>query len=48
MVTRTTPIPFVGVDAIKHLSDKRKNNPAAEYRSPMADEARRPVRARGR
>ena len=34
---------FVGVDALKHADDKRKNIPTAEYQSLMADEARKPV-----
>jgi len=34
---------FVGVDALKHSDDKRKNIPTAEYQSLMADEARKPV-----
>ena len=43
MATRKTTTPFVGVDALKHPDDKRRNIPTAEYQSLMADEARKPV-----
>ena len=43
MVTKKTAAPFVGVDALKHSDDKRRNIPTAEYQSLMADEARKPV-----
>jgi hypothetical protein len=43
MATKKSGTTFVGVDALKHPSDKRKNIPTAEYQSLMADEARRPV-----
>ncbi len=43
MATRKTAGTFVGVDALKHSDDKRKNIPTAEYQSLMADEARKPV-----
>ena len=41
--SKTTGSTFVGVDALKHADDKRKNIPTAEYQSLMADEARKPV-----
>ncbi len=43
MATKKSGTNFVGVDAIKHADDKRKNIPTAEYQSLMADEARKPV-----
>jgi adenine-specific DNA-methyltransferase len=46
MATKKTAAPtakFVGVDALKHADDKRRNIPTAEYQSLMADEARQPV-----
>ena len=43
MATRKTAAPFIGVDALKHAGDKRRNIPTAEYQSLMADEARKPV-----
>ncbi len=43
MATKKSGTTFVGVDAIKHADDKRKNIPTAEYQSLMADEARKPV-----
>lgn len=43
MATKKSGTPFVGVDALKHSDDKRKNIPTAEYQSLMADEARKPV-----
>ena len=43
MATRKSGSTFVGVDALKHSDDKRKNIPTAEYQSLMADEARKPV-----
>ena len=43
MATKKTGSTFVGVDALKHSDDKRKNIPTAEYQSLMADEARKPV-----
>jgi len=43
MATKKSGITFVGVDALKHSDDKRKNIPTAEYQSLMADEARKPV-----
>lgn len=43
MATKKTAAPFVGVDALKHSDDKRRNIPNAEYQSLMADEARKPV-----
>ena len=43
MATRKTGTPFVGVDALKHPDDKRKNIPTAEYQSLLADEAKQPV-----
>ena len=43
MATKKSATNFVGVDAIKHADDKRKNIPTAEYQSLMADEARKPV-----
>ena len=43
MATRKTAAPFIGVDALKHAGDKRRNIPTAEYQSLMADEARQPV-----
>ena len=44
--SKTTGSTFVGVDALKHADDKRKNIPTAEYQSLMADEARKPVQVR--
>ncbi|MCW5642998.1 MAG: site-specific DNA-methyltransferase [Rhodoferax sp.] len=41
--SKTAGTTFVGVDALKHADDKRKNIPTAEYQSLMADEARKPV-----
>ncbi len=41
--SKTIGSTFVGVDALKHADDKRKNIPTAEYQSLMADEARKPV-----
>ncbi|HRD95223.1 MAG TPA: site-specific DNA-methyltransferase [Rubrivivax sp.] len=43
MATKKSGTTFVGVDALKHADDKRKNIPTAEYQSLMADEARKPV-----
>ena len=43
MATKKSGTAFVGVDALKHSDDKRKNIPTAEYQSLMADEARKPV-----
>lgn len=43
MATKKSGTTFVGVDALKHSDDKRKNIPTAEYQSLMADEARKPV-----
>lgn len=43
MATSKTSAPFVGVDALRHADDKRRNIPTAEYQSLMADEARKPV-----
>jgi adenine-specific DNA-methyltransferase len=43
MATKKSGTTFVGVDALKHPDDKRKNIPTAEYQSLMADEARKPV-----
>ncbi len=45
MATRktSTPARFIGVDALKHADDKRRNIPTAEYQSLMADEAKKPV-----
>ena len=43
MATKKSGSTFVGVDALKHSDDKRKNIPTAEYQSLMADEARKPV-----
>ena len=43
MATRKSGSTFVGVDALKHSDDKRKNIPTAEYQSLMADEAKKPV-----
>ena len=43
MATRKSAGTFVGVDALKHSDDKRRNIPTAEYQSLMADEARKPV-----
>ena len=43
MASKKTGTTFVGVDALKHSDDKRKNIPTAEYQSLMADEARKPV-----
>ena len=39
MATKKTGTTFVGVDALKHSDDKRKNIPTAEYQSLMADES---------
>jgi adenine-specific DNA-methyltransferase len=47
MATRKTSAPFVGVDALKHPDDKRRNIPTAEYQSLLADEARKPVQVAG-
>ena len=46
MATKKTGTTFVGVDALKHSDDKRKNIPTAEYQSLMADEARKPVQVK--
>ncbi len=43
MATSKTAAPFVGVDALKHPGDRRRNIPTAEYQSLMADEAREPL-----
>jgi len=43
MATKKSGTTFVGVDALKHADDKRKNIPTAEYQSLMADEVRKPV-----
>ncbi|MBK7261612.1 MAG: site-specific DNA-methyltransferase [Rubrivivax sp.] len=43
MATKKSGTAFVGVDALKHSDDKRKNIPTAEYQSQMAEEARKPV-----
>ena len=43
MATQKSAGTFVGVDALKHSDDKRRNIPTAEYQSLMADEARTPV-----
>lgn len=43
MATKKSTTPFVGVDALKHADDERKNTPTAKYQSLMADEARKPV-----
>ena len=43
MATKKSGSTFVGVDALKHSDDKRKNIPTAEYQSLMAEEARKPV-----
>ena len=43
MATKKSGSTFVGVEALKHNDDKRKNIPTAEYQSLMADEVRKPV-----
>lgn len=43
MATKKSGTTFVGVEALKHSDDKRKNIPTAEYQSLMAEEARKPV-----
>ncbi len=43
MATRNSGPRFVGVDALKHADDKRRNIPTAEYQSLIADEAKKPV-----
>lgn len=48
MATKKPGTAFVGVDALKHADDKRKNIPTAEYQSLMADEARKPVQVKYR
>jgi adenine-specific DNA-methyltransferase len=42
--TTAAPAKFVGVDALKHADDKRRNIPTAEYQSLLADEAKAPCR----
>jgi adenine-specific DNA-methyltransferase len=43
MATKKSASTIVGVDALKHADDKRRNIPTAEYQSLMADEAKQPV-----